>query len=55
MGWKPTQQHDRRGMSHERENLPAQERILLGNNKRRNALTVCSLKGDVLTQLSTLY
>ena len=55
MGWKPTQQHDRSGMSHERENLRAQERILVGNNKRRNALAVCSLREDVLRQLSTLY
>jgi len=55
MGWKPAQQHGRRDVSHERENLLAQERIILGNNKRRNALTVCSLRGDVLRQLGTVY
>jgi len=55
MGWKPAQQHGRRDMSHERENLPAQARIILGNNKWRNTLTVCSRRGDVLRQLSTVY
>ena len=54
MGWKPAQQHGRRDMSHERENLPAQEHIPLGNNKRRNALTVCSLREDVLRQVDNL-
>jgi len=54
MGWKPAQQHGRRDMSHERENLPEQEHIPLGNNKRRNALTVCSLREDVLRQLDNL-
>ena len=55
MGWKPGQQNDRRDMSRERENLLAQGRIPLGNDKRRNALTVCSLREDVLRQLGTLH
>lgn len=55
MGWKPAQQHGHRDVNHEGQNLPAQERIPLSNNKRRNALTVYSLREDVLRQLGIHY
>ena len=61
MEWKPAQQHGHHGVSQQqsqepRENLLAQEeRIRLNSNKRRNALTVCSLREDILSPLGVLY
>lgn len=61
MGWKPAQQLDRHDVSQQsqdpRENVLGQEERIRGvnNNKRRNALTVCSLREDILRQLGVLY
>lgn len=61
MGWKPAQygdRHDESQPSQEQgENVwPQEEHIRrLNNNKRRNALTVCSLREDILRQLGVQH
>ena len=57
MGWKLTTQQQR-DVNLERESLSAQDgRLQLNNNnnRRRNALTVCFLREELLQELGVRY